>query len=84
MSEKRVEVIEAYEASLEVSPNRFNSLFGVASAAKLAGDLEKAKLCYTKLMQLAADADGTVTIGDQLSHQPAYFARTRVLGSKKN
>ena len=36
--EKPVEAIEAYEASLQISPNRFNSLYGAGRAAELTGN----------------------------------------------
>jgi tetratricopeptide (TPR) repeat protein len=44
----------AYEAALERSPNRFNSLYGVARAAELAGDEEKAALYYEQLVDITA------------------------------
>ncbi len=54
---KPAEAIEAYEACLKVSPNRFNSLYGAGLAAERAGNLEKAKSYYSKLLQLSANAD---------------------------
>jgi len=48
---------EAYEASLRVAPNRFKALYGVARAAERAGDRERAKLYYGKLLATAAAAD---------------------------
>jgi tetratricopeptide (TPR) repeat protein len=39
-----------YERSLEVSPNRFNSLYGAARAAELEGNKIRAKLLYQLLM----------------------------------
>jgi len=49
--------VEAYEASLRVAPNRFKSLHGVARAAERAGDRERAKTYYGKLLATAAAAD---------------------------
>jgi len=49
--------VEAYEASLRVAPNRFKSLAGVARAAERAGDRERAKTYYGKLLATAAAAD---------------------------
>ena len=54
---KPAEAIEAYEASLKISPNRFNSLYGAGRAAELAGNSEKAKSYYSKLVQLSTKAD---------------------------
>ena len=51
------EAIDAYEASLLISPNRYNSLYGAGYAAESAGDTSKAKFFYEKLMELASDAD---------------------------
>lgn len=54
---KPAEAIRAYEASLNVSPNRFNSLHGAGRAAELAGDSAKAKLYYSTLLKLTANVD---------------------------
>jgi tetratricopeptide (TPR) repeat protein len=51
------EAIDAYEASLLISPNRFNSLYGAGHAAESAGDFKKAKLYYSKMMELTFSAD---------------------------
>jgi len=51
------EAIDAYEASLLVSPNRFNSLYGAGYAAEGAGDFKKAKFYYEKLMALTSGVD---------------------------
>jgi tetratricopeptide (TPR) repeat protein len=42
--------LEAFETSLKFAPERFNSLFGAAHAAQLAGDREKASAYYAKLL----------------------------------
>ncbi|MBC8234490.1 hypothetical protein H8E77_33490 [bacterium] len=55
--DKPNEAIDAYEASLEISPNRFNSLYGAGHAAELAGDGPKAKSYYSKLVQLTTGVD---------------------------
>ncbi len=54
---KYPEGIKMYEANLEISPNRFNSLYGAGRAAELAGNSEKAKSYYSKLVQISARAD---------------------------
>lgn len=59
--EKHREAITAYEASLEISPNRFNSLYGAGRAAELAGDSEKARSYYAKLVEISAEADNVRT-----------------------
>ena len=57
MLEGHAEAVEAYEASLQISPNRFNSLYGAGRAAELAGDSDKAKSYYAKLMEFTAEGD---------------------------
>ena len=47
-----------FEATLQNAPNRFNALAGAARAAKLAGNSEKAKVYYSKLLTNCVDADG--------------------------
>jgi len=46
------------EASLLVSPNRFNGLYGAARAAELSGDRVKAARFYAKLTALGERSDG--------------------------
>src|SRR2546427_12238182 len=48
---------QAYEASLRVAPNRFKSLHGAGRAFERAGDRDKAKSYYAKLLATAASAD---------------------------
>jgi tetratricopeptide (TPR) repeat protein len=47
-----------FEATLRTAPNRFNALSGAARAAKLSGDLEKAKTYYARLLSICNHADG--------------------------
>ena len=49
--------LQAYEDSLKSEPNRFRSILGKARAAKAAGDLEKSREAYKKLVTLSALAD---------------------------
>lgn len=51
------EALKAYEASLELSANRFNSLFGAGLAAERSGDKQLARRYYTKLVELSSGAD---------------------------
>jgi tetratricopeptide (TPR) repeat protein len=46
-----------YEATLERSANRFNSLYGAGRAAELAGDKNEARTYYQRLFDLASQAD---------------------------
>lgn len=47
----------AYEKSLQISPNRFYSLYGAGYAAELSGNSEKATKYYQELLDVAANAD---------------------------
>ncbi len=49
-SKQPAAALEAFETSLKFAPGRFNSLFGAAHAAQLAGDREKASAYYAKLL----------------------------------
>ena len=60
----------AYEAALERSPNRFNSLFGAARAAEFAGETATAKSFYAKLVEICAKPTGRDL---QLAHARAYL-----------
>ena len=52
------EALAAYEAVLQLAPNRFNPLYGAAAAAELADDPAKARTYYAKLSQnCPAEAD---------------------------
>lgn len=51
------EALTEYQAALERSPNRFNSLYGAARAAELAGDREEAGRYYGALLEVTANAD---------------------------
>jgi tetratricopeptide (TPR) repeat protein len=52
-----VPALQAFETSQRSEPNRFKGLYGAARAAELAGDKEKARTFYTKLVALAEQAD---------------------------
>lgn len=51
------QAIEAYEAALDVSPNRFNSLYGAGRAAEQAGQDDVAKTFYGTLAEISESAD---------------------------
>jgi tetratricopeptide (TPR) repeat protein len=48
------EALTEYQAALKNSPNRFDSLYGAAHAAQLAGDSAGANAYFTKLMEISA------------------------------
>src|SRR5205807_494898 len=51
--------LKEYEATLEISPNRFNSIYGVARSAELSGDAKKARAYYERLVALCNQSDGS-------------------------
>jgi tetratricopeptide (TPR) repeat protein len=53
--ERPEEALAEYEAALERSPNRFNSLYGAGRAAELEGDKGKAAFYYKKLVEMTAN-----------------------------
>ncbi|WP_026236240.1 hypothetical protein [Pontibacter roseus] len=57
LAKKPQEAEVAYEASLQVSPNRLNSLYGAARAAEMAKDRQKAMNYYSALVKNSAKAD---------------------------
>jgi tetratricopeptide (TPR) repeat protein len=52
-----IEALRAFEASARVEPNRFHGLAGAARAAELAGDRDRARGHYEKILAIAAQAD---------------------------
>ena len=52
------EGLKEYEAVLRTAPNRFNSLYGAAQAAELAGNRQKARAYYKKLTTICSHATG--------------------------
>lgn len=51
------EAAAAYAAALDRSPNRFNSLYGAARAAEMAGDHDAARRHYAALLEVTSEAD---------------------------
>src|SRR5436190_14109048 len=49
---------QAYKATLALSPNRARSLFGLARAAELTGDMTTARAKYREFLDLMAKGDG--------------------------
>jgi tetratricopeptide (TPR) repeat protein len=52
------QALQAFEASMGIEPDRFHGVAGAARAAELAGDAERARKLYAKLLTIAANADG--------------------------
>jgi tetratricopeptide (TPR) repeat protein len=74
--------LQAFETALQLAPNRFNGLYGVARAARLAADQSnlaadrnKAKIYYGKLLELARDAD---TVRPEIEEAKAFLADVNV------
>ena len=61
-----------YEASLTRAPNRFKTLYGVARASELAGDRDKARVYYTRLVTVAAPSDNQ---RPELAQAKAFLGR---------
>ena len=51
------EALAAFEATLQREPNRFRATYGAARAAEAAGNRQKARASYAKLLQIAKAAD---------------------------
>ena len=68
--DRPAEALVEYEAALERSPNRFNSLYGAGRAAELAGDREGATRYYRALLEVTANAD---TERKRLRHAREYL-----------
>jgi tetratricopeptide (TPR) repeat protein len=62
--------LKEYEASHQREPNRFRGWFGAASAAAQAGEREKARAYYAKLVELARGGESRA----ELTHARRYLA----------
>ena len=51
------QALDAYQAALEISPNRFHSLYGAGRAAAKTGRYDVAKTFYGKLAEISEEAD---------------------------
>ena len=68
------QALAEYEADLKFNPNRFNGLYGAASAAELAGKNEKAAAYYAQLVKVC---DGSSSDRPELGRsQKRYWRRT--------
>jgi tetratricopeptide (TPR) repeat protein len=55
--DRPAEALKEYEASMKITPNRFNGIYGAAKAAQAANDDQKAKLYFGKLLELAGSSN---------------------------
>jgi tetratricopeptide (TPR) repeat protein len=65
------EALVEYQAALDRSPNRFNSLYGAGRAAELEGNAKFARTYYEALLEVTANAD---TERDRLRHAKEFLA----------
>jgi len=64
--------LKEFEAALEISPNRLNSIYGVARSAELSGDGKKARAYYARLVALCNQSDGSRS---ELQQARKYLAK---------
>jgi tetratricopeptide (TPR) repeat protein len=64
--------LREYEASLKETPNRYRGFYGAARAAEAAGDRQKAKNFFAKLVALSKNAD---TVRPDLARATAFLAQ---------
>jgi len=68
--DRPVEALDAYQRSLDLYPNRFNSLLGAARAARASGDDAAARGFYRDLLDVAAGSPR-----DSVLNEARSFAR---------
>jgi len=73
-AEQPEKALTAYEAALDRSQGRFNSLYGAARAAEMMGDSETAAYYYEQLVEVAAKAD---TERPRLAHAKEFLAEAQ-------
>ena len=66
-----IEALAEYKSALKNSPNRFDSVYGAAHSAQLAGDSAAANSYYAKLMEISAPAADRA----ELAEAKSYLAR---------
>jgi predicted Zn-dependent protease len=64
--------LSEYEASLKETPNRYRGIYGAARAAEAAGDRQKAKDYFAKLVAQSKNAD---TVRPELARANAFLAQ---------
>jgi tetratricopeptide (TPR) repeat protein len=65
---KPAEALEAFESTLQRSPNRFNALYGVATAAQAAGQRDKATQYFSDLIRVGDPASSRPELGTARSY----------------
>ncbi|MGZ8532961.1 MAG: hypothetical protein ACXW6J_20575 [Candidatus Binatia bacterium] len=66
------QALKQFEASHRIEPNRFRGLYGAAKAAQAAGDREKARHYYQRLVSLCERAD---TDRPEIKEAKAYLTK---------
>jgi tetratricopeptide (TPR) repeat protein len=66
------QALKEYEAVLQTTPNRFNSLYGAGRAAELTGNRQKARAFYRKLTTICGHAKAQ---RPELQRAKAYLAK---------
>ena len=64
--------LQEFEISIQKEPNRFNGLYGAARAAELAGEREKARSYYDKVVALCEHSDSA---RPELQQAKAFLAK---------
>ncbi len=67
------QALKEFEASHRVEPNRFRGLYGAAKAAERSGDRAKARVYYSKLLDLCREAD---TARPELAEAKKFLAKS--------
>ena len=71
------QALAEYETDLKFNPNRFNGLYGAASAAEIAGKNEKASTYYAQLVKVCA---GSNSDRPELGRAKALLAKNYAVG----
>ncbi|MEN8175620.1 MAG: tetratricopeptide repeat protein, partial [Pseudomonadota bacterium] len=70
LSGRPAEAVEAYETSLAIAPNRFNSLYGAGHAAERMGNTDMARSYYDALIKVGSRTDGN---RPEIGHANSYL-----------
>jgi Tfp pilus assembly protein PilF len=72
--------LNEFETALKQTPNRFRAFWGAARAADSAGDRQKASEYFSKLLDLAKNAD---TERQEIREAKAYWRRDDTTGDAR-
>jgi tetratricopeptide (TPR) repeat protein len=53
------EALQAYESDLQKHPKRFNAVYGAALAAEKTGNVQRAKMYFQQLVEIAGHSQST-------------------------